>query len=172
VFTARCALSPYIKQTSFVFKGLTHTNKSIMSMSSGVLISSSFSVGLHINTAMVIQRLFEYHNRNRGIKTANIPDRHDSVGTSSVLLPTFSVYKSSVCNQCDRINSSLIIVEIRNTLYKLNSLSGMHSSRNSIRMQGITLQVMCNIQICFRLCFLGVHKNHKCVMSLQIHGFE
>jgi hypothetical protein len=63
-------------------------------MNSGILISSSFSV--HINMTMEIQLLFEYYNRNSGIKSANTPDRHDSVGTSSVLLEP-SVWINTVC---------------------------------------------------------------------------
>jgi hypothetical protein len=76
------------------------------------------------------------YNRNSGIKAANTPDRNDVVGTSSVLLePPVWINQMYVISATQETPVCLITIQLRNMLYKLNSLPGILSNKKIIRIQ-------------------------------------
>jgi hypothetical protein len=117
------------------------------------------------------------YNRNSGIKTANTPDRNDDVRTSYVLLePPVWINQVHVISVVQETTVCLITIELRNMLYKLNSLPGIHSNKTrTIRKQReYNIRTYYTYNMFSLVSSEGVHTNHKhaSILLAQIQDFE
>lgn len=119
------------------------------------------------------------YNRNSGIKTANTPDRNDVVGTSNVLLePPVWINQMYVISATQETPVCLITIQLRNMLYKLNSLPGILSNKKTIRMQrtaSLQVRIISERVIhitCVRLCLLKVYTRTPNAYRFCLHNFR